>query len=115
MPFATVGVSVLGFAIMTAIQRFGVNENGWFYQYVGQTISYFVFGYLWSSIAYDVAPSGKIISATVMATIVSVFSIGLSVLSWAVSGIILAEAIQASVYCVATIIGCVVGIKHAER
>lgn len=114
MPFATIGGAMLAFAIMTALQKFGVNENSFYYQYIGKAISNCAFGYMWSLIAYDMAPSGKLISATVMTTIISVLYIGISILTWILPGFLLTEAIQSSIGCVAMIIGCVVAIKQAD-
>ncbi len=83
---ATIG-SVLGSRVVMVLawfgfKRQGASEDDWMYQYILPATEYGVFGFLFVYIACAVAPRGKVITATVMATLLVLISIANILVIW---------------------------------
>ena len=88
LPFAAFIGAFLGSALLALFQWFSikmfgpVSEDGWFARYVLPFLSSVFFGYFYSTISLEVAPTSKIIAATVMVTLLGVFSLFALFLAW---------------------------------
>ena len=88
LPFATFIGAFLGCVILALLQWFSmkmfanVSDDGWFARYVIPFLSSVFFGYFFSIISLEVAPRSKVIAATVMVTLLGVFSLFSLSLAW---------------------------------
>ena len=53
----------------------GMNEDGLWYRFVQPVMVFGLFGYLWSTLAYMIAPHGKLIAAVVMTTVLGMLCV----------------------------------------
>jgi len=113
MPIAAVAGAMAGTAIMLLFLWFGMklhggfSEDGWYFRYVMPVISSAIFGYLYTYISCTIAPRGKVIAGTVMATILGLFCLVSVLLAWFMPQYPVGKAVQSTVGAVATMIASV--------
>lgn len=113
LPFAAFIGALLGsillgiFSWWSAKLYGGFHEDGWYYRYLMPIFSSGAFGYFFSIISLAVAPKSKIIAATVMITLLGVFSLFSIGLAWRM------HYSHGLVYFIQVLIGCVVGMIAA--
>ena len=89
--------------------------DGWFYIYVAPFISSLAFGYLWGYLAGLIAPRGKVVATTVMATLlVLLMIIGVFVV-WKSPTIPTGRAIKDTVSFIAVTIAVVIATIHVAN
>ncbi|WP_222566000.1 hypothetical protein [Novilysobacter antarcticus] len=120
MPLAAIAGSVLGTIVMGILMWLGMklsggySEDGWYFRYIMPVITSGIFGYLYATISYTVAPSGKRIAGIIMVTALGIFS-GLSaILGWVMPSYSTGQAIQATVASIATMIGAVMALADPD-
>ncbi len=110
LPFASVIGATLGAFFLALIQWIGMKmqggfrEDGWYFLYVMPVFSSAIFGWLFSYITLYLAPKGKVITATIMVTILGVILSFSTFILWANPYKELGETIQASIGSVVTMI-----------
>ena len=120
MPLASIagacaGSIVIGlFLWFTMKLQGGFSEDGWFYIYVTPVISSIAFGYNYSYIACSVAPCGKVIAGTVMATLLAIFLIGGVVIFWTSPAKTTEESVQITIGAVACIVAAITALVEAH-
>jgi hypothetical protein len=78
VPLGSIAGAIGGAILMTLLQWLALmiegrgSADGWWYRFVQPIIVFGVLGYLWSTLAYSIAPRGKLISAVVMITLLGV-------------------------------------------
>lgn len=79
VPIGSITGAFGGALLMTVIQWIvmktegRISEDGWWARFVQPLMVSGVFGYLWSTLAYSIAPKGKLIAGVVMTTLLGVF------------------------------------------
>lgn len=120
MPFAAViGATVSTMAIgiiMWLGMKFqgGYSEDGWYFLYVMPIVTSAIWGGIYSFISYHMVPSGRLASGTVMVTLLSVLAVFILVATWVVSGIDTGTKIQNTAGLIASVLGAVFGLVHAN-
>lgn len=120
MPFAAVGGATAGSVALGLVTWVGMKmqggyaEDGWFYRFVLPVMLSGAFGYIYAKIAYHVAPSGKMVAAIVMVTLLGLLVIASTVLGWILPAIGTADAIRATVATIATIVGALIALADPE-
>lgn len=116
LPFAAVLGASIGAFLLTLMQWFGMkmqggfSEDGWYFLYILPVISSVAFGWLYAYITLYLAPKGKVVTASVMVTVLGVISaIGL-LFMWLNPLRELGEAIQASLGSITTMIAAIATI-----
>jgi hypothetical protein len=118
MPFASVlgsmlaGILVNVFFYIGDLIHFGNIEGSCFFHYVDRTLSSGLSGYVFTLIAYKVAPSCKYTAAVVMTTILGVACTALLVMAWVVEGIETAERFDASLGSIAAVVGGIISASE---
>lgn len=114
LPFATFGGSFIGALIMWLMLRVGMMFHGgevgldsWYFRYVMPVLLSAVFGFLYASIACNVAPRGKVITGTVMVTILGGITVIGLLNTWTAPHIAIGSQIQMTVGSVATMLAAV--------
>lgn len=113
LPFAAVIGASIGAFLLTLMQWFGMkmqggfSEDGWYFLYILPVISSAVFGWLYAYITLYLAPKGKVVTASVMVTVLGVIS---AMFMWLNSHRELGEAIQASLGSITTMIAAIATI-----
>jgi len=92
----------------------GFSEDGWYFRYVMPVISSAIFGYLYSTIAVEVAPRGKIIAGTVMVTILGLIAAISLFISWFAPATPIGEKIQMTVGSMATMVVAILTLVDAN-
>ena len=121
MPFAAVAGALFGsilavFVLWIAMKfQGGWSEDGLYFRFVLPVISSGLFGYIYSYIVCEMAPHGKVIAGAVMATLLGVFGIGGSLISWTASTNSTGESVQMTVGCVAILVGAIIPIVDLNQ
>jgi hypothetical protein len=119
LPAAFIG-GAIGATILTLIQWFGMRmqggyrEDGWYYLYILPLISSAAFGWLFSLIAFHVAPRGKTLTGAVLVTLLGVICVASVVLAWGPLNYPTSQAVQSTLAAIATLAGAVVGLIQAS-
>jgi hypothetical protein len=122
VPIGSIAGAIGGAILMAALQWLAmkiegrIREDGWWARFVQPLMVFGAFGYLWSTLAYSIAPKGKLIAAVVMTTLLGVL--------WGVAIIILLndsnfpvfDKVYASISVVTSMIAAICGVvsKHSE-
>lgn len=119
VPLAAVAGATAGSSLFLALWWLGMKfegggEDGWLFLYVRPVVGACVFGWLFSAISWWVAPQGKLITGTVMVTILSLVLLVLSLASWLLAEITVGEAIQTTVWSLGAAAGAVFALLQAH-
>lgn len=119
MPFAAVIGALLGTLLITGFNWLGMkmagfSENGWWYLYIRPLIQAGLFGGIYSWIAYSIVPRGGLIASTVMSTILGVLAVIVLWFAWNATQATVGSRIGDTIYTIALIAGCVVGLRMAH-
>jgi len=118
LPFAAIIGAMIGAALLTLLQWFGMkmqggfSTDGWYFLYVLPVISSIVFGWLYVLITLNVAPKGKVIAAIVMTTVLGVLIAFSLFFVWAYPDEEIGSTIQTTIGSLATIIAAIVSIVN---
>jgi hypothetical protein len=87
MPFGSVIGAVTGSFVSTGIMIFifdlaDFKKNGWHYHFVLPIISGASLGYLWSTIACSIAPKGKVVTGSVMTSVLGMILLIIIIATW---------------------------------
>jgi uncharacterized membrane-anchored protein len=123
MPFAAFFGAAIGAFLFGLLQWFGMklhggfSEDGWMYRYILPVFAAGAFGWLYAWISCAVAPRGKVVAGTVMATILVVLGVVNIALAWLLPRYSVGEATQITVGMVASSVAAVVALvqAHGER
>jgi hypothetical protein len=123
MPFAAVAGALIGSILFGLVQWFGMKlqggftEDGWMYRYILPALTSAAFGWLFVYISCMVAPRGKVITGTVMTTLLVLLGIANLFLIWGLQRYGTGEAIQLTVGSVFTSAAGVVALVqvHSEH
>lgn len=120
VPIAALAGGIAGSALLTLIQWFGMkmqggfSEDGWMYQYVVPTMTVAAFGWLFVHVSCQVAPRGKVITGTVMTTLLVLLGIANLFLVWGLQRYGTGEAIRLTIGSVVTSIAGIVALVQAH-
>ena len=123
VPVAAIAGSVAGAALFAVLEWVGMKirgdygEYGWMYRYILPVADAAVFGGLFTYISYAVAPRGKLIAGTVMATLLAVVCVGDIIFAWVVPENGAGDASLLSIEAVAAAVAGVVTLAsaHSDR
>lgn len=121
MPIAAIAGGLLGSVALALVQWFsmklwgGASEDGWYYLYILPVFSAGLFGYLYTLIAWKMAPAGKLLAGTVMLTILGLVTAFGTLVGWLSPDYSVGHATQATVSLAAIIFGGVIALQEAPR
>lgn len=123
LPAAAIG-GALGAFILTAMQWFalkmqgGFSQDGWYFLYVLPLLSSVAFGWLYTYIAWQVAPKGKAVTGIVLVTLLGIASAFSIFLVWWVLDYPTGQAVQTTLACIANTVASIfslVGLMSEHR
>jgi hypothetical protein len=122
VPIGSIAGAVGGAILMTALQWLAmkiegrISEDGWWARFVQPLMVSGVFGYLWSTLAYSIAPKGKLIAAVVMTTLLGVLWCATIIIVINDSNFPIFNKVYASISVVTSMIAAICGVvsKHSE-
>jgi hypothetical protein len=120
LPFAAVAGALAGSIVATLFMWFGMkfqggfSEDGWYYRYVIPVIASAIFGFIYTLISCEMAPRGKLITGTVMVTILGLFGLLSIILTWAMPDFPVGDAIQSTVGTIASMIAAVMTLMDVS-
>jgi hypothetical protein len=122
VPLAAIVASVLANLIFHFVMWFGegayggVHKDGWIYQYVFPCVAMGLSGFSWCYASAYVAPFGKVITSTIMATIAGTLLLLITGVTLLQPEMSTGDLIEGIAYSIATIAGSVVAtVKVAEQ
>jgi hypothetical protein len=121
VPIAAIGGSVLGSALFGLIQWFGMklqggfSEDGWMYQYILPVLTSAIFGWLFIYISCAVAPRGKLITGTVMTTLLVLLGIANLFLVWGLQRYGTGESVRLTITSIVTSIAGIASLIQAHN
>lgn len=121
MPVAAIIGAALGTIVVSILQWIGMklsgvyHESGWYFTYVLPLVTWGCFGYLFTFISYHVAPTGKVIASTVMATAFCVIMLLVVLFGVVHDAPTLTSGIQTALSFVALVVGTIYGIIQAKE
>jgi hypothetical protein len=113
--------ALVGSILLGILQWFGMKmtggyyEDGWYYLYIMPLITSGVFGWLWCMIASYIAPQGKTITGTIMATVLAMLGLFLVFASFAQLERTVGERIQLILASIAMLIGSIIAVIQTHE
>lgn len=120
MPIAALTGAVLGTILLGVLQWIGMklsgvyNEHGWYFKYILPLVMWGCFGYFFTAISYRVAPTGKLVASTVMATTLCVVMVLVVLFGLARDTPTLGAGVQVILSLGALVSGAIFGIIQAR-
>jgi hypothetical protein len=120
LPFACIVGASLGAAFVAAMNWIGIKmeggaEDGWLFRYIAPIFTCGAFGYFFVGIACMVAPVGKVVTGTVVATALGVLGILLFIIAWHSAEISSAGAIKTTLTMPALMVGAVAAVVQTHQ
>lgn len=120
MPIAALTGAILGTILVGVLQWVGMkfsgvyNEQGWYFRYILPLVMWGCFGYFLTAISYRVAPTGKLVASTVMATALCVVMVLVVLFGFVRDTPTLGNGVQVILSLCALVTGTIFGISQAR-
>lgn len=123
IPIAAPAGAIIGSILFGFTQLFfmkmhgGFHEDGWYYLYIMPLVTSGVLGWMWCIISSAIAPTGKTITSTVMATVLAMLGAFILFVAFTQREKTTGERIQLVLAYIATLIGsiCAVAQTYEEE
>ena len=120
MPIATVIGASLGSVAIGGLNWLGmkingVNPGGWWQMFVHPLIIFGVFGFLWGLISYSMSPTGKVIAASVMTTVLGVLCMASILMVYNNRVLPTGNKVHSIIAVLAALVGAIVAVVYCHN